>query len=75
MGRTVKRPAQGLNNPKKTTPNVKFSTYGIGATPHSKPTSAGVTMPAQVQRPIKRGGPSGGKRAPRDPGVRITPLS
>jgi hypothetical protein len=71
------RPAQGANSlhPKKMPTKVKFSTYGVGATPHAKPKAAGATMPEQVTRPIKRGGPRGGKRAPRDPGVRITPLS
>ena len=75
MAKKLSRPAQGNNNGKKMPTNVKFSSYGIGATVHAKPVDDGMTSTKSGVPKVKRGGPRGGKRAPRDPGVRITPLS
>jgi hypothetical protein len=77
MAKKVARPAQGSNQtkPKKMPTNVKFSTYGIGATPHAKPVGDGATSTKSGTPKVKRGGPRGGKRPPRDPGIRVTPLS
>jgi hypothetical protein len=71
------RPAQGNNDPQKTPPPTggkMFSDYGQGATPHAKPVDDGATSTKSAQPKITRGGPRGGKRPPRDPGIRITSL-
>lgn len=56
--------------------NVQFSDYGIGADVHAKPVNVGVIQDGvPAPRKITRNGPPGGKRAPKDRGIRITPLS
>lgn len=71
----AKRPAQGVNNPKRMNPNVQFGSYGRGAKAHAKPSDAGMVQNGGTAPSVKRGsGNNMGSRPPRD-GVTVTTLS